>query len=315
MQDIISIEKHNSKIRQSQVNKSLSIAVPKEFDFAQCLKFLGRSGQERLHFIEDGRLRKLIKVGEQPILLELCSHTNNGISVKVLNCQVNETTIGFIKRFVREWFELKRDLTPFYEMAAQDKLLKSLVERFYGLRLIKIHDLFQALCWAIFGQQINLAFAYTLYRRFIESYAEKLEYENQEYWLFPKQEVIATLTVSQLVKLQLTGKKAEYLIGVAQTLANGKLSKESLLENGDFEQAKSTLLKIRGVGPWTANYVLMRCLGDPSAFPIEDIGLHNAIKLHLNLKQKPTIEEIQKLSAGWADWQAYATFYLYRSLI
>ena len=88
-----------------------------------------------------------------------------------------------------------------------------------------------------------------------------------------------------------------------------------VLEKNDYNEAKNALVKIRGIGPWTANYVLMRCLGDPSAFPIEDIGLHNAIKLQLNLEQKPTIEEIRKVAAGWTNWQAYATFYLYRSLL
>ncbi len=117
------------------------------------------------------------------------------------------------------------------------------------------------------------------------------------------------------MKLQFTGKKSEYIIGLAEQIAAGNLSKESLLEKNDYHEAKNALVKIRGIGPWTANYVLMRCLGDPSAFPIEDIGLHNAIKLQLNLEQKPTLEEIRKLAAGWTNWQAYATFYLYRSLL
>ena len=303
---------------QSQANISssaVSITTPKEFDFKECLKFLGRSDQERLHFIENDKIRKLLKLHDKKILLELSCPANNVIEIKLLNSRAEDSTKSFIENYVREWFDLETDLALFYKIAAQDHLLKNLVSRFYGLRLIKIHDLFQALCWAIFGQQINLAFAYTLYRRFIENYGEKLTYKNQDYWLFPTSEIVEKLSVAELMKLQFTGKKSEYIIGLAEQMEAGNLSKESLLEKSDFNEVEKALVKIRGIGPWTANYVLMRCLGDPSAFPIEDIGLHNAIKQQLNLEKKPTLEEIRKLSAGWKNWQAYATFYLYRSLL
>ena len=78
-----------------------------------------------------------------------------------------------------------------------------------------------------------------------------------------------------------------------------------------MEQA---LIRIRGIGPWTANYVLMRCLQMPMAFPIADVGLHLALKQALGWDRKPTIPEIRELAAGWSGWEAYATFYLWRLL-
>ncbi|WP_413229458.1 hypothetical protein [Heyndrickxia sporothermodurans] len=59
---------------------------------------------------------------------------------------------------------------------------------------------------------------------------------------------------------------------------------------------------------------MMKCLNHPSAFPIADVGLHNALKVQLQLERKPTIEEINEFAANWEGWQAYATFYLWRSL-
>lgn len=73
-------------------------------------------------------------------------------------------------------------------------------------------------------------------------------------------------------------------------------------------------MAIRGVGAWTADYVMMKCLHHPAAFPIADVGLHQAIKRQLGLERKPTIEEIEEMSTNWGGWQAYATFYLWRSL-
>jgi DNA-3-methyladenine glycosylase II len=93
-----------------------------------------------------------------------------------------------------------------------------------------------------------------------------------------------------------------------------KLTKEKLLNLSNHKDAEKMLVKIRGIGPWTANYVLMRCLRYPSAFPIDDVGLHNAIKHRLGKELKPTKEEIIKLAVNWTNWESYATFYLWRYL-
>jgi DNA-3-methyladenine glycosylase II len=111
----------------------------------------------------------------------------------------------------------------------------------------------------------------------------------------------------------MTVKKSEYIIGITQLMERGELSKEKLLEM-DFKDTEKTLIKIRGIGPWTANYVLMRCLRFPTAFPIDDVGLHNAIKFLMRAEQKPTKDELMKLSLNWSGWQSYATFYLWRVL-
>ena len=74
------------------------------------------------------------------------------------------------------------------------------------------------------------------------------------------------------------------------------------------------LIHMRGVGAWTADYVLMKCLHHRAAFPIADVGLHNALKNQLGLERKPNIMEIKEIATHWEGWQAYATFYLWRSL-
>ncbi|OAH57401.1 hypothetical protein AWH48_19135 [Domibacillus aminovorans] len=86
-----------------------------------------------------------------------------------------------------------------------------------------------------------------------------IEYDGKKYWLFPTPEVIADLTVEDLADMKMTVKKSEYLIGVARPLVRGELTKEALLNAKDVKTAEKMLTKIRGVGPWTANYVLMRC--------------------------------------------------------
>ena len=60
---------------------------------------------------------------------------------------------------------------------------------------------------------------------------------------------------------------------------------------------------------------MMKCLGDPSAFPIADIGLQNALKIQMRLDKKPSASDVRHLSKNWTGWEAYATFYLWRSLL
>jgi DNA-3-methyladenine glycosylase II len=291
----------------------INLTVPKEFSFRQNLKYMERSSNECLYQVKNGRIVKALQLEGEIVLIEISEDNDNGISIRFLTEVGQENKIA-IAQYVREWFDVDRDLSTFYELAQKDSLLGSAVEEFYGLRIIGIPDLFEALCWGILGQQINLSYAYTLKRRLVENFGRSIEHEGEKYWLFPTPEEIAHLKVEDLDVLRMTVKKSEYLIGIAKLIASGELTKERLLEAGSLQAAEKILVGIRGIGPWTANYVLMRCLRYPSAFPIDDVGLHNAIKLQLGLDRKPTIDEIHKLAAPWTNWEAYATFYLWRFL-
>ncbi len=300
--------------RLPAMTTSICLQTPKEFSFEECLVYLNRSPLERCHAVARSRVRKLLDLGGQDCLIEVAEAPKQTLKVDFLY----GTPLRRAERYgdyVREWFDLDRDLQPFYTRAAGDELLQYLTRRFFGLRIVKIVDLFAALCWAILGQQVNIRFAYTLYNRFIAAYGRSVEYEGVAYWLFPRPEDIASLPVKALRALQFTGRKAEYILGLAQEFDRGSISRKQLLAAGDFEKARQTLTSIRGIGPWTADYVLMRCLGDPDAFPVADAGLHNALRNALSREDKPTIAEVEGLVARWAGWGSYAAFYLYRSLI
>jgi DNA-3-methyladenine glycosylase II len=289
------------------------ITTPADFNFKHCLSYMSRSNEECAYTIEDETIYKLFEI-EKELLIVSVEGGNGTLNIHFLNGNPTSKAYDSIIRYIREWFDLDRDLTPFYRMAENDRLLKEIVQRYKGLRLIGIPDLFESICWAIIGQQINLSFAYKLKRRFVETFGRSLFWNNKSFWLFPEPQVIANLTVEQLTALKFTTRKAEYLIEVAKHIVSGRITKNGLLALQDFSLAVKQLIQLRGIGNWTANYALMRCLKDPNAFPVEDVGLHNAIKRVLKLERKPTIQEILELSKGWAGWEAYATFYLWRSL-
>ncbi len=289
----------------------MEIFTPTDFNFAECLVHLGRSPQENLFQLKEDRITKLLDLDGQLVLFCVVPakgalHIEFPLGIPSIERQERAAA------YVREWFDLSTDLSGFYAMAETDPVLRSVVQQYYGLRLIGIPDLFEAFVWAVMGQQINLTFAYTLKKRFVEKYGEHVVYEGDHYWTFPSPATIAELPVDELKALQLTGRKAEYIIGIASAMANGNLHKERLLQEPDIEHA---LLKIRGIGAWSANYVMMKCLRSQSAFPLADVGLHNALKAQLKIDRKPSLTEIAELAKNWEGWQAYATFYLWRSLL
>ena len=295
--------------------RSVLLMGPQEFDFAQCLKFLTRSPLEPCHVVENNILYKLEKFDGEPVLLKIQCREPNTIEIDFLTPRPKKSIRAKVAKYVWDWFDLDTDLRSFNRMAGQDPVLKNVTKDLHGLRILTISDLFEAICWAIIGQQINLTFAYTLKKRFVESYGETFCFDNKHYYLFPTPQVISQQTVTDIKRLQFTGKKSEYLIELAKKMMAGDLSKKRLLNQDGFEAARKELMKLHGVGQWTADYVSLRCLKDPAAFPIADVGLQNAVKQQLGLNNKPSAEDIIRYSTGWKNWQAYATFYLWASFI
>ena len=291
---------------------AIHLSVPKEFSFDLCLHYLRRSPRELLHRSLDDRVIKLLQVENELILFSV-RNGRQKIIIDLLQGNLSVMTKAALRAYVHEWFDLGSDLKPFYAMARKDDLLKGLVKKFSGYRIIGQPDLFESLIWAVLGQQINLQFAYTLKQRFVEQFGESLEFQGQRYYLFPSAEKVSQLRPDQLLALQFSRQKASYTIGIAQAFAEGKISRAKLA-GLPLDEAKEVLMKIKGIGNWTANYALMKTFRYPDAFPLEDAGLHNAIKNQLGLKSKPNLKRVKMIFKKYKGWEAYATLYLWRSL-
>ncbi len=295
--------------------RPLSLRVPPDFNFEACILFFRRSPIEPLHHVKDGRLHKLILIGRESIIIEVSAGPGETIEVRFLNMKPTKGIRIATARYLINWLDLNRDLTPFYAMAEQNAVLRETVAYYHGLRIIGIPDLFEALTWAITGQQINLPFAYTLKRRFIERYGTHLVHNGHTYWSYPSPDALMGLPDDALVELGFTRMKSEFIVGVARRMADGRLDPNRLLECEEYDTAYKELTAIRGVGDWTANYVLMRFLHAPSALPANDVALQNAIQTILALPEKPTADDVRHLAKQWQGWEAYSTFYLWMTLL
>ncbi len=290
----------------------MHIPAPPEFSFGLCLDFLRRSPRELLHKIIDDRVVKAINAGDEVVVFSVTDE-KDGLNIAFLTPEPGNEVKRKVSGYVREWFDLDTDLKPFYRLAEKDKVLKDPVKRFYGYRIVGQPDLFESLIWAVLGQQINLGFAYTLKQRFVQAFGERVAVNQDEYFLFPSPETVAVILPEQLVPLQFSSQKSRYTILIAEAFANGTLSKEKL-KDLSLADARHELMKIKGIGNWTANYALMKTFHHPDAFPLEDAGLHNAIRNLKKMERKPTIKEVTKLFKKYKGWEAYATLYLWKTL-
>jgi len=292
--------------------RSLRIPLPQEFSFELALTFLRRSPQELLHKVIDDRIEKALRIDNLIVIFSI-RHDKEDLVVDFLNTNLTVAQATEVVKYIREWLDLDTDLKPFYALCKKDKLLKVLTERYHGYRIVGQPDLFESLVWAVLGQQINLQFAYALKQRFVEKFGDTIQYKEEVYHLFPEPSTVAALAVDELLVLQFSRQKAIYTITIAKAFADGIVSKEKLL-GLSLKEAKDVLVKIKGVGNWTANYALMKTFRHADAFPLEDAGIHNAIRNLKKLDTKPSLEEVKKVFKKYKGWEAYATLYLWKSL-
>lgn len=295
--------------------QTLILNTSETFRFSSCLWYLHQwCDHECLHRIEGKSLRKAVRLHEKPIYFEISEQAPSQLTVNYVTSGGPGASGEHLREYIMALFDLNTDLLPFYQLGEQDELLEPVIQKLYGLRIVGIPDLFEALCWAIIGQQINLTFAYTLKRRFVETFGHRIEHEGQLYFIFPSSALVAQLSVSDLTALQFSARKAAYIIGIAKAITHQELTKAQL-QTLSLEQAKEQLVQWKGIGNWTANYVLMKSLQMRDAFPIEDVGLHNALKKLMKLSQKPTLPAIEQWAKPWSGWRAYLTFYLWQTLL
>jgi AraC family transcriptional regulator of adaptative response / DNA-3-methyladenine glycosylase II len=176
------------------------------------------------------------------------------------------------------------------------------------LRVCQIACVFDALLWSIIGQQINFPFACLLRRRLVEKAGLQIE---EGLYLPPTAEALARLTQQDLLKLQFSKQKADYLLGLARLVTSGQLDLGAL-RTGSATRAQRTLLSLHGFGPWSVNYVMMRSLGFSDCVPLGDTGVSSALQSLLRLEERPDIAAVRRLMAVFSPFRSLATVHLWQ---
>lgn len=288
--------------------QTFSISIPSFFSWKAHLYYLENSDQETLYRIDHGKIKKALRI-EGSIGFVSLEKQDQSILVSWEGEVVKEE---YLRAYVNDWLDLETDLTEFYSLYANDEIIGPLLKKHEGLRILGVPDLFEAGTWAIIGQQINLAFAYKVKRKFIFEFGECVEKDGHQYWLFPSPEKILITLDADMAAIQLSRQKIKYIKELAYQILTHQVQKEEL-RKGSLEEATKQLTRIKGVGMWTAHYILMRSLHYKDSFPAADAGIHQALR---KIKEDPSIKEAatREIFQPYLPWAAYATYYLWRSL-
>ena len=294
-------------------NKTIRIPLPAAFSFKECLWFLNRNFDDCMHTITGDSILKALPIEGEKVLLQI-REQKNALQITVLEGTTTKAKEQYLSAYVTDWFDIEKDITSFYSLLGKEKKLAAMASDYAGLRLLGIPDLFEALCWSIIGQQINLSFAYKLKRRLTERFGTSVTYEDKPYYIFPSPAVLAQADIQELREMQYSQKKAEYLTDLAGVFDRGELSKDQLLLMPSFLDQQQALTALRGIGIWTANYALMKSLRVGEAIPYGDVGLLQALVNKGIIKDRKDQAGIDKLFRKFKGWESYLVFYLWRSL-
>lgn len=256
---------------------------------------------------EKSTLRMPLWIEAEPVIIEIKSIGTVDDPKFQLSSQNERLKAKSIEK-VAEILKWNTQLLAIHHHFSQTAL-KEIFETHYGTPLILDFDPYSCLMKCIIHQQLNLAFAHKLTERFVHTFG----FEQDGVWFYPTPEKIATLAVEELRDLQFSGRKAEYVIGVSQAIVKGDLKLDALKTLSE-EEIYDQLIKMKGVGPWTIQNLLMFGFGKPNLFPKTDIGIQNALKKLYQLDRKPTLEEIEQYKKPWEPYLSYASLYLWRSI-
>ena len=193
---------------------------------------------------------------------------------------------------LRVLFDLDAQPVAIADYLSTDRRLAKLVARTPGLRLPGAFDPFETSVRAILGQQVSVKGATTLAKRLVE----------QNDGAFPSAAQLARAKASDVRTIGLPLARADTLVRLASVVASGEVDLE-----GDPEAAITKLVALPGIGPWTAQYIAMRAMHWPDAFPAGDLGVKKALG-------ETSEKKIEARAERWRPWRGYAVMHLWRSL-
>ena len=235
-------------------------------------------------------------------------HTDNSpeLLVNVWSPTPLERVSSQFREALQSLLGFQVDVTGFYTLAENDTLLSPLMHHFLGLKPPRFPSVFEALLNAFACQQVSLDVGIVLLNRLTETYGMKFD-EGQS--AVPEPEAVANASVESIRTLGFSHQKARAMIALATPHVE-KQRDFSLLEGMTNEAVCTSLSSLRGVGRWTAEYVLLRGLGRLDTFPGDDVGAQKNLQQLLHLEEKPSYEKVKELTSSWQPYAGFVYFHL-----
>jgi AraC family transcriptional regulator, regulatory protein of adaptative response / DNA-3-methyladenine glycosylase II len=267
-------------------------------DWDGLLAFLAARAIPGVEEVEGGRYRRTIRAGAAPGFLEVAPSAGAPALLLTVAAPPGPGLDRMVRR-VRRLFDLDADPSRIESDLARDPLLKEAVRAHPGVRVPGAWDGFETMIRAILGQQVSVRGATTLSGRLVAALGDPIPSPDGSLThLFPTPAAVARADLS---RLGIPGARRRCLVEVARSAGSGSLPLDGA---ASLEDAVARLTALPGIGPWTAQYVAMRALGEPDAFPAGDLVLRRETGLGE--------EALERRAEAWKPWRAYAAMLLWR---
>ena len=279
------------------------------YNWKYVLSFFAARAIPGVESVINGVYLRTIAVGDSSGAIMLRDDAkNSALALTLLGAST--TSIFPIVQQVRTIFDVDAPVADITDVLTRDAALAPLLRTHPGVRVPGAWDGFELTVRAILGQQISVKAATTLAGRIVARYGENATVDagvpgEVPQYLFPTP---ARLSRARFNNVGLVSSRAESIRRVARAVANGEICFDGSQSVAEFRDA---LTGIRGIGEWTAQYVAMRALKDPDAFPASDLGLLRAFDAPGQDRMKPA--ELKQRAENWRPWRAYAALLLWSS--
>ena len=274
------------------------------FDWHGQLRFFAARAIPGVEHADGDRYLRSVRIGEQTGVLEV-RHNAAHKDLAVRLHGIDTVNLYPVVQSVRDMFDVDAPVADIAAQLGKDALLRKALRKHPGIRVPGTWDGYELTIRAILGQQVSVRAATTLAGRIAERYGEPFGHATLTR-LFPAP---ATLMRARFNDIGLTTARAETLRRVSRAVVDGSLSFDVGQDPAAFCRS---LVAIRGIGDWTAQYVAMRALKNPDAFPASDLGLRKALDDEHGGRMRPA--ELEQRSVAWRPWRAYAALLLWSTL-
>ncbi|SIT12861.1 DNA-3-methyladenine glycosylase family protein [Alicyclobacillus vulcanalis] len=280
------------------------------YNFGLALGYLRTSSSAILEHISGDRYLRAIRVGDHPVVVDITFSgpiDQTTLHVKVAGERLNDDTIRTVLTWVCRVFSLEVNPAPFHALYKRDPVFGILINNYRNVRPILIADPYEAMLWTILGQQVHTRVARRMKWSLVRLCGHPLEYDGKELWLLPTPRDIANMDPSDIERIGISKQKANTIVRVSYLVSTGTLDFKELggLEPESVYQA---LTRIKGIGPWTAECVMMRGLGFDDVIPAGDVGLQHIVGRFYGLGRKATESELRQIAEKWRPWRGWAAF-------
>ena len=284
----------------------LKLPFSEPYDWRAILEFLAGRAIPGVEAVSGDRYRRTFAQGDATGLLEVCAAPRQSHLLATIHTS-DVKALGPIVVRLRRLFELDADIAAVDEHLSRDRALARGVRERPGIRVPGAWDPFELAVRAVLGQQISVRAATTFAGRIVAAHGRPLPDAARgdagaPTMLFP---TAAVLAEADLTGIGLTKARAATL----NALARAVTARPRLLQSGEtLEDTLEELCALPGIGPWTAQYIAMRALREPDAFPSSDLGLLRAMETKAG---RPTPAALAERAEAWRPWRAYAALRLW----